>query len=90
VGWLARRYLADAYKARLILAGRSPFPDRSAWASWLTTHDDDDPVSRKIRHVQALEALGSDVLVLCADVSDQDQADRVVTLAAERFGAHMA
>jgi aryl carrier-like protein len=44
-------------------------------------------VSRKIRHVQALEALGSDVLVLCADVSDQDQADRVVTLAAERFGA---
>jgi acyl transferase domain-containing protein/thioesterase domain-containing protein len=64
-GWLAR-----TARARLVLIGRSAFPDREAWPAWLRGHDDHDPVAAKIRQLQEFEAAGAEVVVATADVTD--------------------
>ena len=86
IGSVLAEYLAQTVRAKLILVGRSDFPEREGWERWLATHDDEDSVSRKIRNVQRLEELGSEVMVVSADVASQEQMQAVVTRADERFG----
>ena len=73
LGLTLAQLLAEKAQARLVLTGRSPFPTRDSWEAWLAEHGDDDPVSRKIRRIQALEAAGAQVWVAQADVADLDQ-----------------
>ncbi|HXD90745.1 MAG TPA: SDR family NAD(P)-dependent oxidoreductase, partial [Candidatus Binataceae bacterium] len=64
-GWLAR-----TAHARLVLLGRSAFPDPDTWPTWLRDHDDHDSVATKIHQLQKLEAAGAEVHVVAADVTD--------------------
>ena len=86
LGLTFARHLAEEAEARLLLTGRSALPDRAGWASHLAERGEDDSVSRKIRAVEQLEALGAEVLVMAADVADQDAMQRAATAARERFG----
>ncbi len=79
--------LAKRVQARLVLIGRSPFPPEAEWAEWLALHAEDEPVSRKIRQLQAMVKEGAEVLVLQADVADIAQMRAVMRATAERFGA---
>ena len=63
------RWLVDNGARRLILAGRTPLPPRSAWA-------DADPASltgQRIAAVRALEAAGASVHLAAVDVADESQ-----------------
>ncbi len=86
VGMVLARHLAQTVQARLVLVGRSVFPAQSDWARWLAEHDGDDPTGLKIRELQALEALGSEVLLLRADVSSRDAMSRALAAVDARFG----
>jgi len=86
IGLVLAEYLAQTVQAKLILVGRSAFPDRDEWVGWLATHDEQDGVSSKIRKVQALEKLGAEVLALSADVANQEQMQAVKLAANQRFG----
>jgi acyl transferase domain-containing protein/acyl carrier protein len=86
IGLVIAEYLARTVKAKLILSGRSEFPCRSQWEQWLATHEQHDQVSEKIRGVKALEALGAEVLVVSADVTNIEQMQAVVNQAHEKFG----
>jgi acyl transferase domain-containing protein/thioesterase domain-containing protein/acyl carrier protein len=86
IGLTLAEHLAKTVQAKLILTGRSTFPARDEWTNWLTTHDEHDSVSRKIKKVQALEAQGTEVLVASADVANLQQMQEMMTFAAERFG----
>ena len=86
VGLVLAKYLAQAVQARLVLIGRSAFPERERWGEWLGSHDDDDAVSRKIRDVQAIEQCGGQVMVISADVANQHQMQEAIQLTYERFG----
>ncbi len=81
------RHLAEEAQARLILTGRSPLPAREAWPQWLKEHTEDDSTYRKITLVQELEALGAEVMVGCADITDHQGMTDVVAEARKRFGA---
>ena len=83
---LLATHLAKTVRAKLILIGRSAFPNRDEWSEWLTTHDEDDDVSRKIRKVQELEELGAEILVISADVANLEQMQEAIARARERFG----
>lgn len=83
---LAERLFYDA-EARLVLAGRTPLPDRAGWDAWVARHGDDDPVSRRIQAVRALEDAGAEVLVVQADVSDAASVSAAVGATYGRFGA---
>ncbi|EPX57294.1 hypothetical protein D187_007048 [Cystobacter fuscus DSM 2262] len=79
--------LARHVRARLVLVSRSLMPERSHWEDWLATHDAGDPLSRRIRHVRALEALGAEVRVISADVGDRDQLQSALEETLAHFGA---
>ena len=85
IGLTIADYLARTVRARLVLLGRSPLPDRAQWESWVTSHAGDE-TSRKIRSVIALESAGAEVLVVSADTSDPAQMRRAVDEARSRFG----
>jgi NAD(P)-dependent dehydrogenase (short-subunit alcohol dehydrogenase family) len=79
-------WLARSARARLTLLGRSAFPPRHEWSSWLGAHAGSHGVSRTIRKLQSLEELGAEVLVLNADVADPVQMRAAFARARERFG----
>jgi polyketide synthase PksJ len=86
IGLSLAEYLAQTVHAKLILVGRSSFPDRDKWEQWLVSHDEGDPVSHKIRKLKSLEALGAEVLVVTADVADLEQMKSAIQQAKKRFG----
>ncbi len=73
IGLGLAEYLARSVRAKIVLLGRSSFPPRETWDEWLLSHDDQDPVSAKIRRLQACEQLGSELLIINADVADAGQ-----------------
>jgi acyl transferase domain-containing protein/acyl carrier protein len=80
------RYLAERFHARLVLTGRRGLPARDAWDAHLAQHGPKDAVSRRIAIVRELEALGAEVLVGEADVTDEARMRAVVDAAYSRFG----
>ncbi|UGY28906.1 SDR family NAD(P)-dependent oxidoreductase [Bradyrhizobium septentrionale] len=86
IGLVVASHLAQTVQARLVLIGRSAFPERAQWDGWLAEHDIGDRTSMKIRQLMALEQLGSEVLILCADVSSREDMHRAIAAVDARFG----
>ncbi|WP_437283008.1 beta-ketoacyl synthase N-terminal-like domain-containing protein [Sorangium sp. So ce375] len=86
VGLVLAKRLARQVQARLALLGRRSLPAREEWASWLAGRGEHDATSRRIRAVLELEALGAEVLVLEADVSDPRAMDGALRAVDARFG----
>lgn len=86
VGHVLARYLGESLKAKLVLIGRTTLPARDQWQEWLSTHPPQDPVSLKIKNLQELEALGTEVLAINADVANEIQMQQAISRAEERFG----
>lgn len=87
LGLVLAEYLAQTVQAKLILIGRSPFPAFSEWQQWLSTHEPQNSTSIKIKKLQNLEALGAEVMVLCADVTNSEQMFTALETARHRFGS---
>ena len=87
LGLVIAEHLARTVRARLVLTGRSAFPEREAWDRWLAEHPEGDAVSAKIHQLLALEALGAEVLAVSADAGDERRMREVVETARRRFGA---
>jgi NAD(P)-dependent dehydrogenase (short-subunit alcohol dehydrogenase family)/acyl carrier protein len=88
IGFTMAKYLVKAVQAKLILVGRTPLPARQKWEKMLADHDHGqcNEVRRKLRRVRELEALGGEILLGSADVSDLEQMQAVIVRARERFG----
>jgi acyl transferase domain-containing protein/acyl carrier protein len=86
IGLALAEYFARAARLKLCLVGRSPFPPREEWANWIHEKGEDDRTSRRIRKLERIEGLGSEVLVCSADVADEEQMRRVVRQTCTRFG----
>ncbi|ARV58865.1 polyketide synthase [Nostocales cyanobacterium HT-58-2] len=85
IGLEIAEYLARAVKAKLILTGRSVFPQRNQWKHWQKTHDEQDEVSRKIQKLQAIEELNAEVVVMTADIANFEQMQAVMAVVKQRF-----
>lgn len=86
VGLLLGEYLAETVQAKLILIGRSTFPDQNDWSQWLSTHDLQDYISQKIQKLQVIKALGAEVMVISADVTNLEQMSTGIQKANQQFG----
>ena len=86
IGLAVATRLARDLRARLVLVSRSIPPARETWSSWVEGHAADDPVSRQIAGLRAIEDAGGRVLVLSADVSDSQQMRSVIERARAEFG----
>ncbi|MDI1443037.1 type I polyketide synthase [Polyangium sp. 6x1] len=87
IGLALAEHLARSFEARLVLVGRSALPARDTWAAWCASHGEDDPARRAITKIQAIEALGGEVLALQGDVADAARMAEVLAEARARFGA---
>jgi acyl transferase domain-containing protein/acyl carrier protein len=85
-GIVIAEHLARTARAQLTLVAEPEFPPQDKWEQWLSAHDDDEPVSRRIRRLHALEASGSRVLFFIADVTNEEQMRVVVARTCARFG----
>ena len=86
IGLALAEYLAKAVQAKLVLIGRSTLPPHQEWEQWLINHPEQDATTAKIRKIQALEAIGAEVLILSADVADQVQMQAVFDRIQQTFG----
>jgi amino acid adenylation domain-containing protein len=86
IGLTLAEHFAKTLRAKLILIGRSVFPARTDWEQWLSTHNEHDAVSLKIRKVQKLEKMGAEILVMSADVANLEQMQEVIAKTEKRFG----
>ncbi len=86
VGLMLARHLAETLKARLILVGPSPFPERESWDEWLDSHGPEDKNSLRIRQLRGIEALGAELLTIRADVADERQLRAAFARGQSRFG----
>ncbi|HET8846164.1 MAG TPA: acyltransferase domain-containing protein, partial [Ktedonobacteraceae bacterium] len=86
LGLALAEYLAQTYQARLVLVGRSGLPEREAWQTLLEAEGSESDVALRIRRVQEMEAVGSRVLTISADVTSEAQMRVVVQQALATFG----
>jgi acyl transferase domain-containing protein len=86
IGVAISEYLAEKYRASLVLVGRSSLPGRESWDTWIGSHPADDPVRAKIGAIERIEKLGGDVLYVNANVADASAMRRVIEQASQRFG----
>ena len=86
IGLTLAEYLSISVQAKLVLVGRTVFPEKEAWQDWLASHDETDTVASKIRLLQALEQNGAEVLVYCADVADIEQMRLVIETTQQDLG----
>jgi acyl transferase domain-containing protein/acyl carrier protein len=86
IGLTLAEHFARTCHGRLVLLGRSPIPDPSAWGAWLETHDASDATSQRIRQLRRIEEAGAELLIETADVADIDAMRKVLERARTRFG----
>ena len=77
VGLVIAEHLARSANAKLALIGRSPLPPRELWSEL------SDP---RVAHIHALEARGTEVLILTADVADEAAMQQAFATIETRFG----
>ena len=78
--------LAKKVQTKLVLIGRKGLPAKAEWEQWLSSHDEENLLSKKIKKLQNIEELGAEVLVLTADVANLEQMKDVVERVCDRFG----
>lgn len=85
VGAHLARHLAQSARARLVLVGRLPLPERTMWQEWLDRYGDDE-TSHRIRLIRDLESLGAEVVAVTANVADEKQMREAAAFADAWFG----
>ena len=86
IGLSLAEFLAERYRARLVLTGITSFPESEMWDAHLAEHGADDRVSRRIGRLRRIERLGGEVLAMASDVSDANAVRDLIARAEQRFG----
>ncbi|MFY9226983.1 MAG: SDR family oxidoreductase [Blastocatellia bacterium] len=85
IGLTFAEYLATLVKCKQVLLSRSNFPASEQWDNWLATHPNTDPISEKIHRLRKIEALGSQLLIINADVANKEQMSDALKKIKENF-----
>jgi acyl transferase domain-containing protein/acyl carrier protein len=85
IGLVLAEAIAKQVRAKLVLTGRSPFPDRAKWDEIASSRTQDQTGAR-VRKLMALEKMGAQVMVSRADAADQVQMQRVIEQVEQKWG----
>lgn len=86
IGLIIADYLSTFFKAHVILVGRSHFPEKKKWTSWLREHDELNPISQKIMTIQTMERKGGSVSLYTADIAESAHIKYVIDQIIEEHG----
>jgi acyl transferase domain-containing protein/thioesterase domain-containing protein/acyl carrier protein len=88
IGLSTAAHLMQHFNANVVLLSREGLPARDSWERYVATHSPANRTARRIRAVQALEALGAGkILPLAADVCNSAEMRAAVDRAETTFGA---
>ncbi len=87
IGLTLAEHFARTTSVNLVLIGRSAFPPEKNWDTWIAVHGETDTISHKIRKLQELEQLGTKVMVVSADVSNQQRMHEAIEQILGQFSA---
>lgn len=87
IGLVIAEHLARSVHARLVLLARTPLPPTSEWQATFDNPNAADGSWKTIAKLREIEALGSEILTLSADVTDATQLADAISIARQRFGA---
>ncbi|MEB3360480.1 MAG: type I polyketide synthase, partial [Synechococcales bacterium] len=87
LGMVYAQALQQEWQARLVLIGRPGLPAPDEWEPWMATHGPQHEVSRLIRKLQSLGAVGADYLWFSTDLADESQVKAVVAAGLAKFGS---
>jgi len=79
--------LARRFKARLVLIGRTAFPDRAEWQDYLASYGENDRIGRAIAAIRRIEEAGGEVSIARADITNSEAMRGVIEAAKAKFGA---
>lgn len=80
------RGLAERFRARLVLIGRTKLPPRETWSAYDSAGGRPGRVASAIRSIQAIEAAGGQVLYVRADVTNVEDMKQALAQAEDAFG----
>ncbi len=86
IGLTLARHLAERYQVNLVLTARTAIPPRGDWTVLLDSAETSAALRYKLESLLALEAAGSRVLVLQADITDATAMQQAVEQATAAFG----
>ncbi len=86
IGLVLAEYLAEELKAKLVLCGRSEFPEKAEWDKWIQEHSLEDSVSCKIEKIKQIELKGGEILICKGDVANEAEMQEVVEKGERFFG----
>jgi acyl transferase domain-containing protein/thioesterase domain-containing protein len=86
IGFEIARHLAQQHGANLAVVASRAVPTGAARSEWLARHGYDDPTSRRIRRLAELEAMGTKVTLVVADLADEANVTVAVEEAEARLG----
>jgi acyl transferase domain-containing protein/acyl carrier protein len=86
LGLVVAEFLATELEANLVLVNSTPFLDREKWDEQIKVLPENDRVRAQIEKILELESLGSEVLVLNANVANVEEVERAFLTAASKFG----
>jgi phthiocerol/phenolphthiocerol synthesis type-I polyketide synthase E len=86
IGLAVAEDLAKLVRAKLVLVGRSAFPDAADWDTVLADADTPQATKDKIAILRRIEELGGSVLIASGDSGDEDAMREIVAQAKQRFG----
>ncbi|MFZ0677279.1 SDR family NAD(P)-dependent oxidoreductase [Candidatus Binatus sp.] len=86
IGLTLAESISGSVRPRIVLMGRSEFPQRESWDEWLDSHSRDDVTSQRIRKIRAIENKGAEVLVVKGDVCDPTAMHRIADCIHAHFG----
>jgi acyl transferase domain-containing protein/acyl carrier protein len=84
---LAADLLSQSGQVRVAVIGESGLPAAEGWAAWVEEHPPEDPVRRRIEALQAIEARGTELLLIDTDPTREAPLRTAVMRVRERFGA---
>jgi len=85
IGLVLAEAITKQVQAKLVLVGRSPFPDRARWGE-IVSGRAQDQTSARVRKLIALEKMGADVMVSQADATNRLQMQNVIEQVEQKWG----
>jgi acyl transferase domain-containing protein/thioesterase domain-containing protein len=86
IGLAIAEHLARTVHARLVLLARTPVPPAAEWQTVLDNPNEVSDSRKAIAKLREIEALGSEILTVTADVTNPAQLADAMAVARQRFG----
>lgn len=84
IGLTLAGHLAENFQAKLVLVDQLALPERDEWGEIIKKNN--SKIAAKIKLIQEYEEKGAEVLVLHANISDQNQMLNILNWTREHFG----